>query len=104
MYLPLDHAAAAAREMLVVAAAAKWSVEPASCRAENGRVMHPASQRSLSYGELASAAARLPVPSSPALKPKVAIPTRGQGPAAVWTGRASWRARLSSPATCGGRG
>jgi len=70
MYLPLTTAAAAAREMLVAAAAAKWSVEPASCRAENGRVMHPASQRSLSYGELASAAARLPVPSSPALKPK----------------------------------
>ncbi len=70
MYVPLSTAAAAAREMLVAAAAAKWNVAPSACRAENGRVLHSASQRSLGYGELAADAARLPVPSSPSLKPK----------------------------------
>lgn len=61
-------AAAAARMMLIDAAAQRWSVPVASCRAENGRVIH-ASGRALSYGELADDAARRPVPSSPALKP-----------------------------------
>ncbi|HSB36600.1 MAG TPA: molybdopterin cofactor-binding domain-containing protein, partial [Thermoanaerobaculia bacterium] len=69
LWLPLSTAGAAAREMLVAAAAATWGVEPASCKAENGRVIHPPSRRSLGYGELASAAGRLPVPASPAVKP-----------------------------------
>lgn len=70
LWLPLRTAGAAAREMLVAAAAAKWGVEPAACRAQNGRVLHAASNRSLGYGELAADAGRLPVPASPALKPK----------------------------------
>ncbi len=70
LWLPLRTAGAAAREMLVAAAAAKWAVEPASCRAEKGRVLHPPSKRSLGYGELAAAAGRLPVPAAPALKPR----------------------------------
>ncbi len=67
-WTPLRQAGAAAREMLVAAAAGRWGVEPASCRAEAGKVMHAASGRSLGYGELAAAAARLPVPREPRLK------------------------------------
>jgi isoquinoline 1-oxidoreductase beta subunit len=70
LWMPLRTAGAAAREMLVAAAAAQWGVAASSCRAEKGRVLHPESKRSLGYGELAVAASRLPVPASPALKPK----------------------------------
>jgi isoquinoline 1-oxidoreductase beta subunit len=68
LFLPLSKAGAAAREMLVAAAAARWGVEPASCRAESGRVLHPATSRALGYGELVEAAAALPVPGDPPLK------------------------------------
>ena len=65
---PLRKAGAAAREMLVAAAAAGWKVEPSACRAEKGFVVHPASGRRAGFGELAGAAARLPVPEKPRLK------------------------------------
>ncbi len=65
---PLRKAGAAAREMLVAAAAARWGVEPASCRAGNGEVTHAASGRRATYGELAQEASRVPVPESPRLK------------------------------------
>ena len=65
---PLRKAGAAAREMLVAAAAAQWGVDPGSCRAAGGAVLHPASGRSAGYGELAAAAAKLPVPEKPRLK------------------------------------
>src|SRR5262245_33790114 len=54
--------------MLVEAAAKKWSVDPASCRAQNGEVLHPPTGRSIKYGALASDAARMPVPENVALK------------------------------------
>jgi isoquinoline 1-oxidoreductase beta subunit len=63
----LAHAGAAAREMLVRAAAGIWKAEPTVCRAENGRVVHTDGRR-LSYGELAGPAARLPVPDKVRLK------------------------------------
>jgi len=65
---PLRVAAAAAREMLISAAAKKWNVEIAACRATNGSVVHLSSRRKLTFGELAAQAALLPVPSKPALK------------------------------------
>jgi isoquinoline 1-oxidoreductase beta subunit len=65
---PLRRAAAAARTMLIAAAAKSWSVEPDSCRAEKGSVVHGPTGRRLSYGRLASAAAREAVPKEPALK------------------------------------
>ena len=71
-WMPMRTAGAAAREMLVAAAAAKWGVAATACRAEKGRVIHGESGRSLGYGELAAAASRLPVPASPALKPRSA--------------------------------
>lgn len=64
---PMRKAGAAARQMLVAAAAAKWQVEPAECRTENARVIHR-DGRSLSYGELVSAASGLPLPGEPTLK------------------------------------
>jgi isoquinoline 1-oxidoreductase beta subunit len=54
--------------MLVEAAAKKWSVDPTSCRAQNGEVLHPPTGRSIKYGALAADAARMPVPEKVALK------------------------------------
>jgi isoquinoline 1-oxidoreductase beta subunit len=65
---PLRIAGAAARAMLVRAAAEQWQVEPASCTASNGQVTHADSGRTLAYGDLVDAAGRLPVPPDPPLK------------------------------------
>ncbi|MBC9033987.1 xanthine dehydrogenase family protein molybdopterin-binding subunit [Sphingomonas sp. JC676] len=61
-------AGAAARTVLIEAAAKQWSVPPDSCRAEAGEVVHPASGRRLAYAKLVDAASRLPVPKEPKLK------------------------------------
>jgi isoquinoline 1-oxidoreductase beta subunit len=63
----LREAGATARTMLVAAAAKRWAVDPKSCCAEDGEVIHAAGQR-LKYGELASEAAKMPVPVNVALK------------------------------------
>jgi isoquinoline 1-oxidoreductase subunit beta len=68
VWQPLRQAGAAARTMLVAAAAGRWKVDPASCRAEKGEVVHAPSGRRLSYGALAQAAAALPVPKEVTLK------------------------------------
>jgi isoquinoline 1-oxidoreductase beta subunit len=65
---PLRQAGAAARTMLVAAAAKKWNVDPASCRAQSGEVLHPPTGRSIKYGALAADAAGMPVPEKIALK------------------------------------
>jgi isoquinoline 1-oxidoreductase beta subunit len=67
-YLPMRQAGAAARMMLVNAAAQRWKVDPSSCRAEQGVVIHPPTSRKLAYGKLVDAAAKLPVPEKVALK------------------------------------
>src|SRR5438477_7888126 len=64
----LRKAGAAAREMLIDAAASTWDVDRASCRAERGIVVHSASKRRLTYGKLVAKAAQLPVPKDPPLK------------------------------------
>ena len=64
----LRQAGAAARAMLVAAAAARWTVDAASCSTESGFVMHGASGRRLGYGALAADAARMPVPKDVPLK------------------------------------
>jgi isoquinoline 1-oxidoreductase beta subunit len=61
---------AAARDMLVRAAAARWGVAPSSCRAQLGQVMHTPSGRKLGYGALVADAARLEPAKRPALKPR----------------------------------
>jgi isoquinoline 1-oxidoreductase beta subunit len=65
---PLREAGALARTMLASAAAKRWSVDPASCRAQSGEVLHAPTGRRLKYGEVAGDAARMPVPESVALK------------------------------------
>ncbi|MEP6689181.1 MAG: xanthine dehydrogenase family protein molybdopterin-binding subunit [Gemmatimonadales bacterium] len=67
-YEPMRLAGAGARTMLIAAAAQGWSVDPATCRTEKGAVIHKASGRKLSYGQLAEAAAKLPVPAKISLK------------------------------------
>jgi CO/xanthine dehydrogenase Mo-binding subunit len=67
-YKPLRQAGATARTMLVAAAAQSWGVEPASCQADKGMVLHPQTGRKLSYGDVADRAAKLPVPDQVVLK------------------------------------
>ena len=64
---PLRKAGAAARQMLVAAAAAAWKLDPAALRTAAGQVIAP-DGRTLSYGTLAASAATLPVPAEPVLK------------------------------------
>ncbi len=65
---PVRRAGATARVMLIAAAAARWEVPVAACRAENGQVLHPESGRSATFGELAAAAAELEAPTDVTLK------------------------------------
>jgi len=59
---------ASGRIMLIRAAAQLWSVPESECHAENSRVVHAASGKTASYGALADAAAKLPLPDNVALK------------------------------------
>jgi isoquinoline 1-oxidoreductase subunit beta len=61
-WMPLRKAGAAGRQMLIGAAASRWKVPVSECTAINSVVTHGASGRMLKYGELAAAAAKLPVP------------------------------------------
>jgi len=72
----LRKAGASAREMLIAAAAAQWQVPAAECRAKKSVVVHAASGRTLRYGAVAEAAARVP-PSTQATR------RRGRGPRAA---------------------
>ncbi len=67
-WMPMRQAGAVARTMLVAAAARHWNVDPASCRARNGEVIHSLSNQTVTYGEIAADAARMPVPENVALK------------------------------------
>ncbi len=68
MWEPLRRAGATARVMLIAAAANDWSVDPLSCRAEKGEVIHLPTGQRVNYGALADKAAKLPVPDKVALK------------------------------------
>ena len=69
-YLPMRRAGATARAMLIEAAAQTWKVRPEELTTEKGRVFHAATGRSLSYGELASKAAMLPIPDEKSVRLK----------------------------------
>ncbi len=86
----LSKAGAIAREMLIAAAAKKWKVALASCRAENGRVT-AGQGKSFGYGELAALAAKMPVPKEVKLKNPDA-----------WTILGKPQLRLDSPAKVNG--
>lgn len=61
-------AGAAARALLIAAAAKTWKVDAAACKTKDGAVVHEASKRSLPYAKLVAAAAKLQPPAKPALK------------------------------------
>lgn len=65
---PLREAGATARTLLITAAANQWGVPASSCKADKGVVSHPESGKRAGYGELADAAAQLPMPETVALK------------------------------------
>ncbi|WP_240768848.1 xanthine dehydrogenase family protein molybdopterin-binding subunit [Paracoccus liaowanqingii] len=67
---PMRRAGASARAMLEQAAAEAWDVPVAEVRAEGHAVRHEGSDRSMGYGELATAAAALPVPDREGLRLK----------------------------------
>lgn len=92
-WLPLREAGATARAMLISAAARRWKVDARELRARSGRVFNPGTGESLAYGDLAAAAARLPVPETVSLRepqdfrligtpyPRVDIPSKVDGSA-----------------------
>jgi isoquinoline 1-oxidoreductase beta subunit len=61
-WLPLRRAGAAAREMLITAAATQWNVNRDTCVAQDGGVLHGARKNFLTYGQLVEQASKLPVP------------------------------------------
>ena len=89
----LRKAGATAREMLISAAAQKWNVERSSCYARQGKIFHRPTNKYYTFGELSTAAAKLPVPENPPLKepkdfkivgtwvPQLATPDRSSGQA-----------------------
>jgi len=67
-YANLRKVGAAAREMLRTAAAKQWNVATEECIAGNGKIVHKATGKALTYGDLAAAASTLEVPANPTLK------------------------------------
>src|SRR5262245_53023515 len=90
LYERLRTAGAAARDVLVRAAADRWSIAAAQCRAEKGFVIRPDGEK-LSYGELAAAASKLPLSAAPPRKPESQFRLIGKP-----------LRRLDTPAKCNG--
>ncbi len=67
-YMNMRKVGASAREMLIKAASQQWNVPVTECYAENAKVFHKPTGKSMGYGELAETAAKLEVPKSPTLK------------------------------------
>ncbi|CAE6692421.1 Isoquinoline 1-oxidoreductase subunit beta [Paraburkholderia domus] len=92
-WMQLRDAGAKARAMLVSAAAAQWKVPASELTTRDGNVHHAATNRTATYGSLASAASRLPVPDTVTLKspkdfrlighqlPRVDVPPKTNGTA-----------------------
>ena len=88
----LRRAGAAAREMLIAAAAQAWRVAASECMARNSEVIHRTSGKRMTYGELARTAAEQPVPKELPLKePKdyrlIGTRVRGVDNQAIITGK-----------------
>ncbi len=68
-YLPVREAAASVAQLLILAAAHELNVEAGELELEDGKVIHPTSGRSLSFGQLSEIASSLPIPDKITLKP-----------------------------------
>lgn len=68
LWQPIRKAGAAAREMLTQTAAKRWDVSTTECFAQDGKIVHRISGKSLTYGELADDASKLEIPKNPKLK------------------------------------
>jgi isoquinoline 1-oxidoreductase subunit beta len=94
-YENLRKAGAAAREMLISAAAAQWNVPRSECRSENSFILHGPTQRKLAFEQLFAAASILPLPADPPLKSPskftlIGKPTRRTDSLAKVTGSAKF--------------
>ena len=69
-YMPMRRAGAAARMMLEQAAANQWGVDVSECQAKNHQVIHKSGDKSLEFGDLAEAAAKLEAPAEEDIKLK----------------------------------
>ncbi|MBL7814347.1 MAG: xanthine dehydrogenase family protein molybdopterin-binding subunit [Saprospiraceae bacterium] len=67
-YMELRKVGAAAREMLIAAAAKQWNASESECYAKDAKVFHKPSGKSLGYGDLVETASKLNVPKDPKLK------------------------------------
>jgi isoquinoline 1-oxidoreductase subunit beta len=103
-WLPMRQVGAAGRQMLIAAAAVRWSVPAAECETAPGQVLHKPSGRSLSYGELATQAATMPVPDVKSLMLKdpktfriIGQPTRNIEVPRIVTGQPIFGIDISVP-------
>lgn len=101
---PLRKAGAAARMMLISAAAQTWGVPESECATEPGRVVHRGSNRSLAYGALAEKAATLTPPAAASIVTKapkdyriVGKPLRGVDVAKIVTGSLTYSIDFTLP-------
>ena len=93
LWTPIRQAGAAAKEMLIKAAAQRWGVPESECYAQDAKVFHKPSGKSLTYGEVADDASKFEIPKNPKLKepkdfkiigkyaPRLDVPSRVTGKA-----------------------
>ena len=67
-YIQFRKVGAAAKAVFILAASARWQVDPSICYAENGTVVNSTSKKVLTYGELVEDASKLELPKEPKLK------------------------------------